>query len=122
MEIFSVSTDSHWTHKAWQQSSDAIANIRYTMLSDDQFHLSTNFKVLRESEGRANRATFIVDPKGVIQAYEMTSEGIGRDAGELFRKVKAAQYVYNNPDEVCPAKWKEGEETLTPSLDLSGKI
>jgi len=122
VEIFSVSTDSHWTHKAWQQSSEAIANIRYTMLSDDQFHLSNNFKVLRESEGRANRATFIVDPNGVIQAYEMTSEGIGRDAGELFRKVKAAQYVYNNPDEVCPAKWKEGEETLTPSLDLSGKI
>jgi peroxiredoxin (alkyl hydroperoxide reductase subunit C) len=92
------------------------------MLSDDQFHLSNNFQVLREGEGRADRATFIVDPNGVIQAMEVTSEGIGRDASDLLRKVKAAQYVHDNPDEVCPAKWKEGEDTLTPSLDLSGKI
>ena len=122
VELFSVSTDSHWTHKAWHESSDAISNIKYTMLSDDQFHLSNNFQVLREGEGRADRATFIVDPNGVIQAMEVTSEGIGRDASDLLRKVKAAQYVHNNPDEVCPAKWKEGEDTLTPSLDLSGKI
>jgi len=122
VEIFSVSTDSHWTHKAWHKSSEAISGIKYTMLSDDQFHLSNNFQVLREGEGRADRATFIVDPNGVIQAMEVTSEGIGRDAADLLRKVKAAQYVHNNPDEVCPAKWQEGEETLTPSLDLSGKI
>ena len=70
----------------------------------------------------SDRGTFIVDPNGVIQAYEITSEGIGRDAADLLRKVKAAQYVHENPDEVCPAKWQEGEDTLTPSLDLSGKI
>jgi peroxiredoxin (alkyl hydroperoxide reductase subunit C) len=92
------------------------------MLSDDHFHISKNFKVLRKGEGRADRATFIVDPNGVIQAMELTAEGIGRDAADLLRKVKAAQYVHNNPDEVCPAKWQEGEDTLTPSLDLSGKI
>ena len=122
VEIYSVSTDTHWTHKAWHESSDTIAKIQYTMLSDDQFKLSKNFKVLRKDEGRSDRGTFIVDPNGIIQAMEVTSEGIGRDADDLLRKVKAAQYVHNNPDEVCPAKWKEGEATLTPSLDLSGKI
>ena len=109
VEIYSVSTDSHWTHKAWHESSEKISKNKYTMLSDDQFHISKNFKVLRKGEGRADRATFIVDPNGVIQAMELTAEGIGRDAADLLRKVKAAQYVHNNPDEVCPAKWQEGE-------------
>lgn len=122
VDIYSVSTDTHWTHKAWHKSSDVVSKVQYTMLSDDQFKLSKQFKVLRRDEGRSDRGTFIVDPNGVIQAYEVTSEGIGRDAADLLRKVKAAQYVYENPDEVCPAKWQEGEDTLTPSLDLSGKI
>ena len=122
VDIYGVSTDSHWTHKAWHKSSDVVSKVQYTLISDDQFKLSKQFKVLRKGEGRADRGTFIVDPNGVIQAYEITSEGIGRDAQDLLRKVKAAQYVYANPDEVCPAKWQEGEDTLTPSLDLSGKI
>ena len=122
VEIYAVSTDSHWTHKAFHKSSDVVSKVQYTMISDDQFKLSKQFKVLRKGEGRSDRGTFIVDPNGVIQAYEITSEGIGRDAQDLLRKVKAAQYVYDNPDEVCPAKWQEGDDTLTPSLDLSGKI
>ena len=122
VNIYSVSTDTHWTHKAWHKSSDVVSKVQYTMISDDQFKLSKQFKVLRKGEGRSDRGTFIVDPNGIIQAYEITAEGIGRDAKDLLRKVKAAQYVHNNPDEVCPAKWQEGEATLTPSLDLSGKI
>ena len=122
VDVYAVSTDSHWTHKAFHKSSDVVSKVQYAMLADDQFKLSKQFKVLRRGEGRADRGTFIVDPNCVIQAYEITSEGIGRDAQDLLRKVKAAQYVYANPDEVCPAKWQEGEDTLTPSLDLSGKI
>ncbi len=122
VEIFSVSTDSHWTHKAWHEKSDAVSKVKFTMVSDDQFKLSKQFKVLRKNEGRSDRATFVIDPNGQVQAYEITSEGLGRDASELLRKVKAAIYVYENPDERCPAKWKEGEETLIPTLDLSGKI
>jgi peroxiredoxin (alkyl hydroperoxide reductase subunit C) len=122
VDIYAVSTDSHWTHKAFHNSSDVVGKVKYAMLADDQFKLSKQFKVLRSGEGRSDRGTFIVDPNCVIQAYEITAEGIGRDASDLLRKVKAAQYVHNNPDEVCPAKWQEGEETLTPSLDLSGKI
>ena len=122
VEIYSVSTDTHFTHKAWHDSSDTIGKIQYTMIGDPTGDITRNFGVMREGQGLADRATFVVDPDGVIQAMEITAEGIGRDAEDLLRKVKAAQYVRNNPGEVCPAKWKEGEETLAPSLDLVGKI
>ena len=78
--------------------------------------------MLIEDAGIADRGTFVVDPEGRIQVLEITAGGIGRDAAELLRKVKAAQYVAAHPGEVCPAKWKEGEKTLAPSLDLVGKI
>lgn len=122
VEVYSVSTDTHFTHKAWHDSSDTIAKINYYMLGDPTHEISTNFAVLREGQGLADRATFIVDPDGVIQAMEITAEGIGRDASDLIRKIKAAQYVRAHPGEVCPAKWQEGEQTLAPSLDLVGKI
>ena len=122
VEVYSVSTDTHFTHKAWHDSSDTIGKIQYTMIGDPTGVISRNFEVMREDQGLADRATFVVDPNGVIQAMEITAEGIGRDAEDLLRKVKAAQYVAANPGEVCPAKWKEGEATLAPSLDLVGKI
>lgn len=84
--------------------------------------ITRNFEVMREGQGLADRGTFVVDPDGVIQVMEITAEGVGRDADELVRKIKAAQYVRDNPGQVCPAAWKEGEETLAPSLDLVGKI
>lgn len=122
VEVYSVSTDTHFTHKAWHDASDTIAKIQYTMVGDPTGTVTRNFGVMREDQGLADRATFIIDPDGVIQASEVTAEGIGRDASDLVRKLKAAQYVRNNPGEVCPAKWKEGEATLAPSLDLVGKI
>ena len=122
VEVYSVSTDTHFTHKAWHESSDTIAKVKYTMIGDPTGTLSSNFEVLRQGQGLADRGTFVVDPDGVIQAMEVTAEGIGRDADDLVRKIKAAQYVRAHPDEVCPAKWKEGEATLAPSLDLVGKI
>lgn len=122
VEVFSVSTDTHFTHKAWHDHSEAIGKITYTMIGDPSHQISRMFDVLVEEEGRADRGTFIIDPDGVIQAVEINAEGIGRDASILIDKIKAAQYVRNNPGEVCPAKWKEGEETLKPSLDLVGKI
>lgn len=122
VEIYSVSTDTHFVHKAWHDASDTIGKIRYPMLADPSWEISTNFEVLRPGQGLADRGTFIVDPDGIIQSVEISAEGIGRDAAELLRKVKAAQYVRAHPGEVCPAKWKEGEKTLSPSLDLVGKI
>ena len=122
VEVYSVSTDTHFTHKAWHEASDTIRKVTYPMVGDPTQRISKNFKILRKAEGLADRGTFLVDPDGVIQFHEVTAEGIGRNATELVRKVKAAQYVRNHPGEVCPAKWEEGEDTLAPSLDLVGKI
>jgi peroxiredoxin (alkyl hydroperoxide reductase subunit C) len=122
VEIYSVSTDTHFVHKAWHDASETIRKIQYTMIGDPTGAITRNFEVMREDQGLADRGTFIIDPEGVIQAVEITAEGIGRDASDLLRKVKAAQYVATHPGEVCPAKWKEGEKTLAPSLDLVGKI
>ena len=122
VEVYSVSTDTHFTHKAWHDNSPAIGKIRYTMIGDPSQRLTRAFDVLDEEEGLAQRGTFIIDPDGVVQAMEINADGIGRDASTLVNKIKAAQYVRNNPGEVCPAKWQEGSETLKPSLDLVGKI
>ncbi len=122
VEVFSVSTDTHFSHKAWHDTSDTIGKIDYYMIGDPTTQISQNFDVLREGQGLADRGTFVIDPDGVIQVMEITAEGIGRNAAELVRKVKAAQYVRSHPGEVCPAKWEEGDNTLTPGLDLVGKI
>lgn len=122
VEIYSVSTDTHFSHKAWHDTSDAIKKVRYTMIGDPAHVLCRNFDVLIESVGMADRGTFVIDPEGLIQIVEVNAGGIGRDATELLRKVRAAQYVAAHPGEVCPAKWDEGAETLAPSLDLVGKI
>ncbi|WP_102264715.1 alkyl hydroperoxide reductase subunit C [Mesobacillus jeotgali] len=121
-EVYSVSTDTHFTHKAWHDHSEAIGKIEYIMIGDPSQKISRNFDVLNEEDGLAERGTFIIDPDGVIQTVEINAGGIGRDASQVVSKLKAAQYVRNNPGEVCPAKWKEGGETLKPSLDLVGKI
>ncbi|OJW71101.1 MAG: peroxiredoxin [Sphingomonadales bacterium 63-6] len=122
VEVYAVSTDTHFSHKAWHDSSPAISKIKFPMLGDQLHTISKNFGVLREEQGLADRGTFVVDPDGVIQVMEVTCEGVGRNASELVRKIKAAQYVRSHPGQVCPAKWEEGAETLAPSLDLVGKI
>ena len=121
-EIYSVSEDTHFVHKAWASASDTIKKIQYPMLADPAGKLARFFGVLVEEEGQALRGTFIVDPEGKIKAYEIHDMGIGRNAAELLRKVQAAKFVAEHGDQVCPAKWKPGEETLTPSLDLVGLL
>ena len=122
VEVYSVSTDTHFTHKAWHDASDTIKKINYPMIGDPTGTITRSFDVMIEEAGLALRGTFLVNPEGVIKVAEIHDLGIGRDATELLRKVKAAQYVASHPGEVCPAKWKEGEATLKPSLDLVGKI
>jgi len=122
VEVYSVSTDTHFAHKAWHDTSDAIKKVNYVMLGDPTGTITRNFDVMIEEEGLALRGTFVINPEGDIKLCEIHDNGIGRDAGELLRKVRAAQYIASHPGEVCPAKWKEGAETLRPSLDLVGKI
>jgi len=122
VEVYSVSTDTHFVHKAWADASETIKKIKYPMIGDPTGTVTRNFDVMIEEAGLALRGTFVVNPEGVIKVAEIHDLGIGRDASELLRKVKAARYVASHPGEVCPAKWTEGAATLTPSLDLVGKI
>ena len=122
VEIYGVSTDTHFTHKAWHDTSDTIKKVQYPLVGDPTLNLSRSFGVLIEEEGLALRGTFVIDPSGKIKIIEINDNGIGRDAKELLRKVQAAQYVASHPGEVCPAKWAPGAETLKPSLSLVGKI
>jgi peroxiredoxin len=122
VEIYSVSTDTHFTHKAWHDTSDTIGKIEYPLIGDPTGTITRNFDVMIEEDGMADRGTFVIDPEGKIKTIEVHDNGIGRDAAELLRRVKAAQYVAAHPGEVCPAKWTEGAETLKPSFDLVGKI
>lgn len=122
VEIYSVSTDTHFAHKVWHDTSDAIRKVKYIMLGDPTGTITRNFGVMIEEAGLALRGSFLINPEGQIKLCEIHDNGIGRDASEMLRKVKAAKYVYEHPGEVCPAKWKEGASTLKPSLDLTGKI
>ena len=122
VECYSVSTDTHFTHKAWHDASDTIKKIKYPMIGDPTGTITRNFDVMIEEDGLALRGTFVINPEGEIKVAEIHDLGIGRDAKELLRKVQAAQYVASHPGEVCPAKWTPGEATLAPSLDLVGKI
>ncbi|MCI6671883.1 MAG: alkyl hydroperoxide reductase subunit C [Prevotella sp.] len=122
VEVFSVSCDTHFVHKAWHDASESIQKINYAMLADPRAVLAKGFGVFIEEEGMAYRGTFVVDPNGLIKIAEIQDNSVGRNADELLRKVKAAQFVATHPGEVCPAKWNEGAETLKPSIDLVGKI
>ena len=122
VEVYSVSTDTHFTHKAWHDTSETIGKIQYPMVGDPTGTLARNFDVMIEEQGLALRGSFVVDPEGVIKVAEIHDLGIGRSAAELLRKVQAAQYVAEHDGEVCPASWTPGEATLKPGLDLVGKI
>ncbi|MDE6314115.1 MAG: peroxiredoxin [Lachnospiraceae bacterium] len=121
-EIYAVSCDTHFVHKAWHDVSKTIQKIQYPMLGDPTGTITRGFDVMIEDEGLAERASFIVNPEGKIVAYEVIAGNVGRNAEELFRRVQASQFVAEHGDEVCPAKWKPGEKTLKPSLDLVGLL
>ena len=122
VEVYSVSTDSHFVHKAWADASETIRKITYPMLADPTGLLTRAFGVMIEEDGQAYRGTFVVNPEGKIKLAEINDNNIGRNADELLRKVEAALFVAAHSDLVCPAKWKKGAETLKPSIDLVGKL
>jgi peroxiredoxin (alkyl hydroperoxide reductase subunit C) len=121
-EVVSVSTDTAYVHKAWHDTSPAIKKIRFPMAADPAGVACRAFGTYLPAEGVSLRATFIVDPEGVLRAMEIHDNSIGRSAAEIIRKLQAAKYVSEHPGEVCPASWEPGKETLKPSLDLVGKL
>lgn len=121
-EVYSVSTDTHFVHKAWHDASPAIKKIKFPMLGDPLHKIAKAFNVLRDEEGLADRATIIIDPDGKVKAIEITDEPIGRNAQELVRKLKALKHAREHPGMACPANWNDGGKTLKPGIDLVGKI
>ncbi|OHC26520.1 MAG: peroxiredoxin [Pseudomonadales bacterium RIFCSPLOWO2_12_59_9] len=121
-EVYIVTTDTHFSHKVWHETSPAVGKAKFPLIGDPTHTLTNAFGVHIQEEGLALRGTFLINPQGVIKTVEIHSNEIARDVSETLRKLKAAQYTAAHPGEVCPAKWKEGEATLAPSLDLVGKI
>jgi peroxiredoxin len=121
-EIYIVTTDTHFSHKVWHETSPAVGKAQFPLVGDPTHRLTRMFGVHIEEEGLALRGTFIVNPEGVIKTAEIHDNAIARDMKETLRKLKAAQYVAKNPGQVCPAKWDEGKKTIAPSLDLVGRI
>ena len=121
-EVYIVTTDTHFSHKVWHETSPAVGKAKFPLVGDPTHTLTRMFGVHIEEEGLALRGTFVINPEGVIKTAEVHDNAIARDVKETLRKVKAAQYVAAHPGQVCPAKWQEGAKTLTPSLDLVGKI
>ena len=121
-EVYIVTTDTHFSHKVWHETSPAVGKAQFPLIGDPTHQLTRAFDVHIDAEGLALRGTFVINPDGMIKTVEVHSNEIARDVSETLRKLQAAQYTAAHPNEVCPAKWHEGDATLAPSLDLVGKI
>jgi len=121
-EVMSVSTDTVYVHKAWRDASPAIKKIKFPMLADPTGKLCKALGTYIDEEGLSLRGSFIFDPDGVLKAFEIHDNSIGRSGKELLRKLQAAKFVRENKGLVCPASWEPGKKTLKPSLKLVGKI
>jgi peroxiredoxin (alkyl hydroperoxide reductase subunit C) len=121
-EILSVSKDTAFVHKAWHDNSPSIKKIKFPMLADPTGKLCKTLGTYIENEGLSLRASFIIDPKGIIKAYEIHDNSIGRSIEEILRKLQAAKFVKEHKGKVCPASWKPGKKTLKPGVKLIGKI
>ena len=121
-EVYIVTTDTHFSHKVWHETSPAVGKAQFPLVGDPTHALTNAFGVHIPEAGLALRGTFVIDPSGTIKTMEVHDNAIARDVSETVRKLQAAQYVASHSGEVCPAKWKEGEATLAPSIDLVGKI
>lgn len=121
-DVISISVDTAFVHKAWHDSSETIRKIEFPMLADPARRVSTEYGTLIENEGLSLRATFLVDPNGILKAFEFHDNTIGRSIEELLRKLRAAKSVADHGGEVCPENWTPGAKTLKPGLELVGKI
>jgi NADH-dependent peroxiredoxin subunit C len=122
VEVVSVSTDTKFAHLAWHRTEKLLAGVRYIMAADKTGQVSKLMGVYDSGTGLALRGTFIIDPDGKLVASEINYYNLGRDAAELYRKVEAFVYLRQHPSEACPAKWKAGGKTLTPSEKLVGNV
>jgi peroxiredoxin (alkyl hydroperoxide reductase subunit C) len=121
-QILSMSTDTAYVHKAWHDTSPLIKMIEYPMGADPTHDICKAFGTHIDHEGLSLRASFIINPDGILKSMEIHDNSIGRNALEILRKLQAAKFVSENPGNVCPASWSPGKDTLKPTVDLVGKI
>ena len=121
-EVFSISTDTAFAHKAWHDNSPSIAKIQFPMLADPAGKMCREFGTYIDNEGLSLRGTFIINPEGILKAMEMNDNSIGRSIVETLRKLKAAVYVREHPGEVCPVNWEPGRKSIKKGDELVGKI
>ena len=121
-EVIVVSTDTVYTHKAWIEMEELLKGFKYNMAADHNAKLSRELGIYDEEKGMAQRAVFIIDPDGILRSSEIVSDAIARNASEILRKLKALDFVRNNPGKVCPANWEESGTTLEPSIKKAGKV
>ena len=106
-QVLGVSIDSEFVHLAWRKDKEELRNLPFPMLSDIKRELSTALGILDKEAGVAQRATYVVDPQGVIRFVYVTDLNVGRNPEEVIRVLDALQ-----TDELCPCNWKKGEDTL----------
>jgi peroxiredoxin (alkyl hydroperoxide reductase subunit C) len=121
-DIISISTDTAFVHKAWHDNSETIKKIKFPMLADPTTRICKNYGTLIDEEGLSLRATILIDPEGIIKAFEFHNNDLGRSSEELIRKIQAGKFVSENQGHVCPVNWKPGTQSLKPGIDLVGKI
>jgi len=122
-DIVTVSTDTKFVHKAWQEHEKELAAVKYRMGADPTGKVARLFGVYDEDTGLALRGTFMINPEGVLLNAETNFYNLGRNIDEMMRKFKANIYLAKKTSEVCPSKWKdEGDQTLTPSPEMVGKV
>lgn len=122
-ELITVSTDTKFTHLAWQRDEKSLENVKYIMGADQTATVSRMFGVYNECTGLDLRGTFIISPEGVLLNSEINFYNMGRNVDEIIRKLKANSYLAKHGAEACPAKWSnEGDKTLTPGASMVGKV
>ena len=121
-KVISVSTDTKFAHLAWKNTEKLMENVTYTMGADATGDISRLFGVYDEQTGLALRGTFIINPEGKLVSSEVNFYNVGRNAGELVRKMEANAYLKDHPAEACPARWEPGAKTLEPSEKLVGSV
>ncbi len=120
--ILAISTDTHFSHRAWVKHEKLMENFPYLMLADHNGEVASMYNILDFSSGIAGRGTFVIDPDGIVRVIEVTSGPLGRNSAELIRKIEALQFMREHPGTACPAKWAVGSKTLTPSIKIAGEV
>ena len=106
-QVLGVSTDTHYVHLAWRKDHPDLKSLPFPMLADTRRELATSLGILHKTEGVPLRATFIVDPDGIIRFVSVNDLSVGRNVDEVLRGLDGLQ-----TDELCPCNWRKGEPTL----------